>query len=361
MDRVRVGVIGSGGIAQGAHLPGYAACPDVDIVAVADVSEKTAQAAAEKFNVPQVFTDYKKLLRLDEIDAVSVCTPNFMHKDAAVAALKAGKHVLVEKPMAMNARECDAMLKAARESGKKLQVGFNNRFGGGPQALKRFVEGGEMGEIYYARAQALRRRGIPGWGVFTQKDKQGGGPLIDIGVHILDMTLWLMGHPRPVTVSGTARQDFGKRKDIIGLMGQWDTDNFTVEDFAVGLVRFESGATLVLESSFVANIESDVFNTSLLGTEGGCTLNPTRMFFEKNRTLLDVSPVHLPNVNTHREEIRSFVDAVKHDTPVYVPGEQGAMVTRIVDAIYRSSEAGKEVRVEVPDDGAPTTERKAGK
>ncbi|MCA1596227.1 MAG: Gfo/Idh/MocA family oxidoreductase, partial [Chloroflexi bacterium] len=272
MDKVRIGIIGAGGIAQGAHLPGYKACADAEVVAVADVFESTARAAAEKFDVPNVFTDYHKMLRMPEIDAVSVCTPNFMHKDATVAALKAGKHVLVEKPMAMNARECDAMLKAARESGKKLQVGFNNRFNSNSQALKRFIEGGDLGEVYYARAQALRRRGIPGWGVFTQKDKQGGGPLIDIGVHILDLTLWLLGHPKPVAVSGTARQDFGKRKDILGLMGQWDTDNFTVEDFAVGFVRFDNGATLVLESSFVANIENDVFNTQILGTEGGCTL-----------------------------------------------------------------------------------------
>lgn len=348
MDKVRIGVIGSGGIAQGAHLPGYKACPEVEIVAVADVFEKTAQAAAEKFNVPNIYTDYEKMLKTEELDAVSVCTPNFMHKDAAVAALKAGKHVLVEKPMAMNAKECDAMLKAAKESGKKLQVGFNNRFSGGAQALKRFVESGDMGNIYYARAQALRRRGIPGWGVFTQKDKQGGGPLIDIGVHILDLTLWLMGHPKPVAVSGTYRQDFGKRKDILGLMGQWDTENFTVEDFAVGFVRFENGATLVLESSFVANIESDVFNTQLLGTEGGCTSSPVKMFFEKNKTLIDATPVSLPNVATHTAEIRHFVDAILNDTPVYVPGEQGAMVTRIIDGIYKSSESGKEVKIETP-------------
>ena len=349
MDKVRVGIIGSGGIAQGAHLPGYQACAEVEIVAVADVSEKTARAAAEKFNVPEVFTDYKKMLLMKELDAVSVCTPNYMHKDATVAALKAGKHVLVEKPMAMNAKECDAMLKAARESGRKLQVGFNNRFGGSAQALKRFIETGDLGSIYYARAQALRRRGIPGWGVFTQKDKQGGGPLIDIGVHILDLTLWLMGHPKPVAVSGTYRQDFGKRKDIIGLMGQWDTENFTVEDFAVGLVRFENGATLLLESSFVANIEQDVFNTQLFGTEGGCTLNPTKLFYEKNRTLMDATPVHLPNVQTHHAEVRHFIDAILEDKPVYVPGEEGAMVTRIIDGIYRSSEVGKEVKIEVPE------------
>ncbi|HET6383457.1 MAG TPA: Gfo/Idh/MocA family oxidoreductase [Armatimonadota bacterium] len=356
MKKVRIGIIGSGGIAQGAHLPGYAACPDAEVLAVADVSESTARAAAEKFNVPNVFTDYRKMLEMPEIDAVSVCTPNFMHRDATVAALNAGKHVLVEKPMAMNAKECDAMLKAAHTNGKKLQVGFNNRFGAGSQALKRFVESGDLGQVYYARAQALRRRGIPGWGVFTQKDKQGGGPLIDIGVHILDLTLWLMGHPRPVSVSGVARQDFGRRKDILGLMGQWDTENFTVEDFAVGFVRFENGATLHLESSFVANIENDVFNTQLFGTEGGCTLDPCRMFFEEHRTLVNVSPVHLRDVNTHREEMRAFVAAVKNDTPVYVTGEQAAMVTRIIDGIYKSSESGKEVKIETPAEPVPAAE-----
>jgi predicted dehydrogenase len=349
MDKVRIGVIGAGGIAQGAHLPAYRACDDAEVIAVADVFEATARAAAEKFNVPNVFTDYRKMLRMPEIDAVSVCTPNFMHREATIAALKAGKHVLVEKPMAMNAKECDAMIKAAQETGKKLQVGFNNRFSGGAQTLKKFIDRGDLGEIYYARAQALRRRGIPGWGVFTQKDKQGGGPLIDIGVHILDLTLWLMGHPRPVSVSGVARQDFGKRKDIVGLMGQWDTENFTVEDFAVGFIRFANGASITLESSFVANIESDVFNAQLFGTEGGCTVHPCKLFFEKDRTLLDVTPSHIPEIATHPAEIRSFVAAVKNDTAVFVPGEQAAMVNRIIDGIYRSQETGKEVKIESPE------------
>nr|MDQ2732498.1 Gfo/Idh/MocA family oxidoreductase [Armatimonadota bacterium] len=259
-----------------------------------------------------------------------------------------GKHVLCEKPLAVNAGEGAEMVAAARVAGRQLGVALNVRFGAGAQAVKRFIDDGRLGEVYYARAHALRRRGIPGWGLFTQKDKQGGGPLIDIGVHILDLTLWLMGHPKPVAVSGTYRQDFGKRKDILGLMGQWDTENFTVEDFAVGFVRFDNGATLVLESSFVANIESDVFNTQLFGTEGGCTLSPAKMFFEKNKTLVDVTPVSLPNVATHTAEIRHFVDAILNDTPVYVTGEQGAMVTRIIDGIYKSSESGKEVKIEVP-------------
>jgi predicted dehydrogenase len=345
---IGVGIIGSGGIAQGAHMPGYKSLESdgVKILAVADAFPATAKAAAEKFDVPHQFADYKKLLAMDEIDVVSVCTPNYLHKQPTVDALNAGKHVLVEKPMAMNAQEGQEMVEAARKSGKKLQVGFMTRFSSQAQALKRFIDAGDMGEIYYARAQALRRRGIPGWGVFIEKDKQGGGPLIDIGVHILDLTLFLMGHPKPTHVSGITYAKFGKRADVLGLMGQWDPKKFTVEDFAVGFVRFDNGATLTLESSFVANMEqNDLFNTQLFGTEGGCQYSPIKMFFEKNRTLVDATPVFLPNVRTHEAEIRAFVEAVREDKPVPVPGEQALQVTQIIDGIYRSAEAGREVSI----------------
>jgi predicted dehydrogenase len=239
------------------------------------------------------------------------------------------------------------MVASAQRNGRKLQVGFMTRFQAPAQALKRFVDAGEMGEIYFARAIAMRRRGIPGWGVFTQKDKQGGGPLIDIGVHILDLTLWLMGHPKPTFCSGQTYAKFGPREGVLGLMGQWDPKIFTVEDFAVGLVRFDNGATLVLESSFVANQEErDRFNTELFGTEGGCNYNPCKMFFEKHRTLIDASPAFLPQVKAHEAEIKSFVDAIQNDTPVAVTGEEGLMTTQIIDAIYRSTEVGREVPVE---------------
>jgi predicted dehydrogenase len=348
LKTIGIGIIGSGGIAQGAHLPGYKALESdgVRIVAVADAVAATAKAAAEKFDVPHQFTDYKKLLAMDEIDAVSVCTPNFLHKQPTIDALNAGKHVLVEKPLAMNAQEGQQMVDAAKKNGKKLQVGFMTRFSSQAQALKRFIDAGDMGDIYYARAQALRRRGIPGWGVFIEKDKQGGGPLIDIGVHILDLTLFLMGHPRPTHVSGITYAKFGKRDDVLGLMGQWDPKKFTVEDFAVGFVRFANGATLTLESSFVANMEEqDRFTTQLYGTEGGCQYSPIKMYFEKNRTLIDATPVYLPNVRAHEAEIRAFVKAIREDTPVEVTGEQGLQVTQIIDGIYRSAEQGKEVTV----------------
>jgi predicted dehydrogenase len=348
---IGIGIIGCGGIAQGTHMPVYKALQDEDkvkIVAVSDVHEETAKEAAEKFNVPHRFTDYKQMLELDSIDAVDICTPNYLHKQPAIDAFRAGKHVIVEKPLALNATEGEEMVAAANKAGKKFQIALNNRFNSGPQAVKRFIDQGKLGEIYYARAHALRRRGIPGWGVFTQKDKQGGGPLIDIGVHILDLTLWLLGYPEPGAVSGVAYTKFGTREGVLGLMGQWDPKIYTVEDFAVGLVRFKNGASLVLESSFVANIERDEFTTSIMGTEGGAFVDPyntdrTRIFREESQTLTDSSPVFLPRVNTYDAELRAFVKSIADDEPVQVPAEQGLMVTRILDAIYASSETGKEV------------------
>lgn len=346
MKTIGIGVIGCGGIAQGAHLPAYKALAQegVAVIAVADVRREAASTAARKFEVPYVYEDYREMLKRDDIHAVSVCTPNFLHKQPTIDALEAGKHVLVEKPLAINAAEGREMVAAARRTGRKLQMGFNNRFGAAAQALKRFVVAGEMGEIYYARSQALRRRGIPAWGVFTQKEKQGGGPLIDIGVHILDLTLWLMGQPRPVSVTGQTYTKFGTREGVVGLMGQWDPKTFTVEDFAVGFLRFENGATLTLETSFAANQEQrEVFNCELFGTEGGCSLSPPRMFLERNQTLIDASPVFLPQVATHQAEIRAFIEAIRNDTEPVVTGEEGLLVTEILDAIYRSAEEGREV------------------
>jgi predicted dehydrogenase len=266
-----------------------------------------------------------------------------------VDALHAGKHVLCEKPIARNATEGKAMVAAANETGRKLMIGLNLRFGTGPQTLKRFVDDGRIGDIYHARAHTLRRRGIPGWGLFTQKDKQGGGPLIDVGVHILDLTLWLMGYPSPSSVSGQTYTKFGTREGIVGLAGQWDPKIFTVEDYAVALIRFENGSTIVLESSFAANIERDEYYTQIMGTEGGAFINPRdpaqlKIFREESGTLTDTSPFGLKQNSAHEAELRAFVDAVANDLPVPVPGEQGLMVAQILDAIYESSETGKEVR-----------------
>jgi predicted dehydrogenase len=348
---VGIAIVGGGGIAQAAHLPAYAKLRDegkVVIVGVADANEATAKAAADKFQIPQVFTDYHDLLALDAVDAVDVCTPNFLHKQPTLDAFAAGKHVLVEKPIGLNSIEGAEMVAAGKKAGKILQVGLNMRFASAPQVIKRMIDAGKLGEVYYARAHALRRRGVPTWGVFTDKAKQGGGPLIDIGVHILDMTLWLMGHPEPLSVSGQSYRKFGNRKGIYNGWGPWDPETFTVEDFAVGQVKFKNGATLTLESSFVANIAKEEFTTSLMGTEGGLLLDlhdntNTRIYGEEAGTLTDTLLPALPGGSSHEGEIRAFVQSILDNTVSLVPGEQGLMVSQILDAIYESSETGKEI------------------
>jgi len=343
--KIRVGIIGAGGIANNAHIPGYVKLPDVEVFAVCDVDEARAKKTAEQFNIPHVFTDYRKLCAVDEIQAVSVCTPNYLHKDPTILALRSGKHVLCEKPLAMNSREGEAMVKAAKETGCKLQVGFNLRFDANAVAIKKLVDAGALGDVYYARTQALRRRGIPHWGVFGQKHLQGGGPLIDIGVHILDLTLHMIGFPKPVSVSGMAVTKFGDKPNVFGAWGQWDWKTFTVEDFASGYVRFENGMTLAIESSFCANIEKDLFDFHILGDKGGVQYSPPMLFTEQNMTLLNVSPVMMRPVQSHHEEVAAFIDAIRKDKPVPVPGEQALVVTKIIDGIYKSSQLGKEVRI----------------
>jgi predicted dehydrogenase len=343
--KIGIGLIGAGGIAQAVHIPGYQKLDNVEVRAIADPFEKARQGAAQKFDIPHVYEDYGEMLKRDDIHAVSVTTPNSLHAEATIAALEAGKHVLCEKPLAMNAKEGEAMVAAAKKANRKLMCGYHFRFTPQVQTLKRFAERGAFGKMYYARTQALRRRGIPGWGLFISKEKNGGGPLIDIGVHMLDSTLHVLGFPKPIAVSGQTYQMFGKRSDVVGLLGQWDYKNFTVEDFAVAQIRFEGDLTLTLESSFAANIEeSDKMTFQIFGDKGGASYNPLKMYSEENKTLLDITPVYLPgNVQPHAEEIKSFVQSIVDDTPVYTPGEEALEVTRIIDAIYESSDKGREI------------------
>lgn len=347
--KVRIGVIGTGGIANGAHLPGYSQIPDdCEIFAMCDIKPEALKSTSEKYpNVKHLFEDYKKMLEMPEIDGISVCTPNFAHYQPTIDSLKAGKNVLCEKPIAMNAKQAKEMAATARKEGKILQIGYNSRFAPTNQLLKKFIDAGEIGDIYYARAQALRVRGIPGWGVFIDKSKQGGGPLIDIGVHILDLTLWLMGHPKPVAVSGAAYQKFGTRKDVVGFMGQWDYKNFTVEDFATALIRFDNGATLTLEASFVANLKQEVNNTTLLGTKGGAEAYPLSITQERHMSVFSFSPeIPNKNINTHYAEMKAFVECIRDKKEPLVTGEHGLAVARICDAIYKSSDDGREVVIE---------------
>ncbi len=346
MKEIKVGIVGVGGIAQGAHIPNYQKVPGVKIYAVCDIVEERAKEAAKRYDARYWFTDYEKMMELDELDAVSVCTPNKFHKGPTVAALNAGKHVLCEKPMAASAEEGKEMLQAAKKAKKILMIGLNNRFRGEAQMLKRFIEQGDLGEIYFARAFATRRRGIPSWGAFVRKDMSGGGPMYDIGVHILDLTVWLMGCPKAKGVYGVTYTKFGNRGDVAtGGWGMWDWKRFDVEDFAAAFVKFENGASLYLEASWAANIEGDEFNSILMGDKAGARLFPLQIYGEARGNLVNISPAHVPNVNSHEEEIRRFIQAIREGGPSPIPPEEALNVQKILDAVYKSSETGRQVRI----------------
>ena len=344
--KLGVAIVGSGGIAQGAHMPAYAALPECEILAVCDNSKPARESAAEKFNVPNVFETWAPMLEMPEIDIVSVCTPNTYHFQPTVDALKAGKHVLVEKPMAISVAEAKKMQASAKKANKKLMIGQTARFNPQGKAMKDFMDSGAAGDVYYARAQALRRRGIPGWGAFTSKELSVGGPVFDIGVHILDLTLWLMGFPEPVSVSGSVCAPIGTRPgpQVAG-MGAWDPKRYGVEDFGVGYVRFKNGASLVLEASWALNIAEEAFTTTICGTKGGLQSSPLKLIREEFGALTVSTPDILSGNSGHNEEIRAFVECIQKDLPEPVPAEQSIITQRILDGIYDSSKSHAEVKV----------------
>ena len=354
--KIGIGIIGFGGIARGAHFrSGYEKLPaQCEVLAVADIRADRCEEAKSQFGIPDAYEDYKKLLERDDIDAVSICTPNGVHCQATIDALHAGKHVLCEKPMAMNSAECGRMIEAEQATGKKLQIGFNMRYSPGAQSLKRAIDAGNFGDIYHAAARAIRRRRAPVGGVFLNKELNGGGPLIDIGVHITDMTLWLMGHPQPVATVGSAPCKLGKTPGMVGEWGTWTPDEFTVEDFASAYIRFADGRTMTLLASFLANIDQEHFDTQIFGTGAGAFFDANAgkytMYREEFGSLTDTTLGWLPHLpSTHGEEIRQFLRAIKDDLTIEevgaATGTQARMVTQIMDAIYKSHEVGGEVPI----------------
>ncbi|MEX0886033.1 MAG: Gfo/Idh/MocA family oxidoreductase [Phycisphaeraceae bacterium] len=344
--KLRLAFIGAGGIA-GTHIRALRKMPDVEIVALADISEAALAKHAEEFGFEksQLFTDYEQMLEKVEPDAVDVCTPNGVHAPASIAASGAGAHVIVEKPMAMNAEQVQAMIDAAKAADRKLVIGFQSRFHPATSYLKRAYDDGVFGEIRFGRIQALRRRGIPNWGVFGRKELQGGGPLIDIGVHVLEVAHFVMGSPRPVAAVGSTWTDIGDRPSTtISQWPDWDHKTYTVEDLAVGHIRFENGAVLHVESMFAGHIEKTVWDFQLMGEKGGCTWAEPRIFTDQLGHMVNIQPGFLAGKGDFGSlfdlKLRNFVNHVLHDTPTLAPAEHGLMVQQMLDGIYRSAEAG---------------------
>lgn len=356
--KLKVGIIGCGGIANGKHMPALQKLSDkVEMVAFCDIIEEKAIDSAKKFGTPdaKVYTDYKELLKDETIDVVHVCTPNRSHSFITVDSLESGKHVMCEKPMAKTYAEAQKMLEAAQRTGKKLTIGYQSRCRSDSIYLKECCKNGELGEIYFAKAHALRRRAVPTWGVFLNEYEQGGGPLIDIGTHALDLTLWMMDNYKPRMVVGTSYKKLGKQQGTANAWGDWDPEKFTVEDSAFGFVVMENGATIVLESSWALNIRNPIeAATTLCGTKGGADMLDDDLklnYVKNNRQVVETPDFNAGGVafydgakmDPSELEARLWIDAIINDTEVNTKPEQAIVVTQILEAIYESAKTGKPV------------------
>jgi predicted dehydrogenase len=345
MKKLRVGVIGLG-MGRG-HIRGYLSHPKAKLVAIADLDEERLKKTGEEFDIEGRYTDYKEMLKEEKLDVVSVATPNFLHKPQTIAALEAGCHVCCEKPMAMNAQEAQDMNDAAKKAKKRIQINFSFRFTEQSWALKKQVESGILGDIYFARTVWHRRRGLPGLGSwFGIKEQAGGGPLIDLGVHRLDLALWLMNYPKPVWVMGSTYNAIAHK------IAKEQGKKYDVEDLAAGLIKFENGATVAVEASWAGNVkENDLMETRLWGTEGGLVQKnigegysfEAELYLEKEGSQFDMKlhpPVPgAPNAQYH------LIESIVNDTPHVATGEEGKTVMMLLDALYKSAELGEPVKL----------------
>ena len=347
----KIAIIGCGGIAKNAHMNSYRELNRFEVVAACDILPDRAKAFAEANGIPQYFTDYHDVLKLEGLDAVDICTPNYLHSIIAVDALNAGLNVLCEKPDAINPVEAEKMKAAAEKNGKLLMVIRNNRFANHSIFLKKYIEEGKLGHIYDARCGWQRRRGIPargGW--VTTQEQSGGGPLIDLGVHMIDLTMWLMGNPTPVAVSGCTYTAFANNRSESTASKYGDVNEngtFDVEDLAMGFIRFDNGACLQIEFSWASNIERDNKFYELRGTEAGASWSfiddTLRIFKEECGTNTDLTPKFKKPRHGHVGNIENFADALEGKAePVFKP-QQGIDMIKILCAIYESAKTGKEV------------------
>lgn len=342
--RLHVALIGAGSIAREQHLPAWTKVPDATVVAVADPSPAALAAAAEEFSIGRCVSDYRELLDNPSINVVDVCVPSALHASVSIAALQAGKHVLCQKPMATSRADAQAMLDAARSAGKKLMIGQHIRFEPSVRQLCSYLAKHPPGEIYYARSQWLRRRRLPGRAGFTHKAQSGGGALYDIGVHMVDLAWWMMGCPRPTVASGVATNHLARRTTLGSEWGHWDPATIDVEDFAAGLIRFDNGAALSLEVSWLAlQPEDEFYKLQLFGAEAGVIWPDQVIVGEDDKIPWDVKLAPAKGEKAHRQVIYEFARAVLDDTPVPISPEQSATVIAILESLYRSSELGREV------------------
>lgn len=352
MGELKVGLIGNGSISE-CHLQAYALNPKVELVAICDLQEDRARESARKYNIPHIYTDYRELLANPDVQAVSICTWNNSHAEISVAALRAGKNVLCEKPLCKTVDEALEVELAVRETGKLLQVGYVRRHASNIAVLKKFIDAGELGDIYFAKASLIRRLGNPG-GWFADKERSGGGPLIDIGVHVIDLCWYLMGKPKVKSVSGNTYNKLGNRSHIENYdfykAADYDASLNTVEDMANALIRFENGASLMVDVSFSLHAKDNSAMVNIYGDKGGAEIEPVlSIVTERHNTIINIDPqISTPGFDfqgSFNTEINHFVDSCLGLHETSCPVEDGVEMIKILNAIYQSAAEGREIEI----------------
>jgi len=357
-QRLKVGIIGTGWIAE-SHIKSYQNMPDVDVVALADLIPGKAEAFAEKYGVKgcRFYPDHKSMLENEQLDAVSVCTYNMTHAECTIDSLKAGVNVLLEKPMCVTTEEAVEIIRAEKESGKLLSIGFQPRMDENMKMIKKIVESGALGEIYYIQTGGGRRRGIPN-STFIEKKTAGIGALGDIGCYSLDMVLNAIGYPKPLTVSGYTSDFFGKSYEY---SLPENACRFNVDDFAAAFIRLEGGIILDFRISWAMHLDTPG-DTVILGkkgalripstecwngTVGGAMTLYTDVAGAQTQTTIPILENKGPGL--FDKKIRSFLDAIKNGESAPVPSDQILINQAIIDAIGKSAQLGKEIEVTIPE------------
>lgn len=343
MIKKRVAIIGGGQVAEKVHIPNYQAREELDVVAVVSPNSERARGFAERNGIPRFYTDAAEMFAMEKPDIVSVCTPNKFHYENVMLALEFGCDVLCEKPPAISAAEAKSMQMAAEKNNCNLAYNFHHRFADDVKILRESVENGLLGDIYVVKAKALRRCGIPGWGNFMDKEIQGGGPLIDLGAHMLDAALYVLGFPKIEKVTAKMYQKVGTKKSQ-GTLGEWDPANFKVEDSLFGFIEFEGGRLLQLETSFALNIkETSVMNVEFCGDQAGATLFPAQIYTDENGELVSLLLREEADSDRHQKSMSAFIDKCLGKDVMIADGKQGYIIQQLIEALYQSAEKGESV------------------
>ncbi|MEO8232078.1 MAG: Gfo/Idh/MocA family oxidoreductase [Ignavibacteriota bacterium] len=333
MDKVKIGIIGLGGVAQLVHLPNLAKVSSADLTAVAEVNKNRLLTISDKFNVKEKFTSYKEMLEKSNIDAVIIATPTSTHTDIAIDCLNAGKDVLVEKPLARTYAEAKKIVDAAKKNKKKLMVGMNLRYRPDTMLLRSFINTKEIGEPFYIKCGWVRKQSSSEkW--FTQKEQSGGGVIFDLGIHILDLALWLLDYPEITSVSSQNFYHYTK----------------SVEDTSISCIKCDNSAVINLEVSWSLPVEKDHFFLDVYGTKGSFSLNPFKLYKKVENDYINLTPTQVENPTvlfkkSYLNELKSFIGAIKGLNPVFSPGEEAMQRMKIIEAMYLSAEKKQEIKL----------------